>query len=68
MMGALNASNTAYLLNTEQARATGVDQEGRTLIDFFLNDQKQLNAVEKFSLLHDTGTPPLHQQYYRRMK
>ena len=52
------------LLDIDQA-APLVDSDGRALIDFFINDQQKLTAVEKFSLHHDAETPHLHEKYYR---
>ncbi|HLX61333.1 MAG TPA: DmsC/YnfH family molybdoenzyme membrane anchor subunit [Planctomycetota bacterium] len=63
-MGAMSASNLTSLLINEQS-APLVDGDGRTLIEFFLQDQQQLTAVERFSRLHDVHTPPLHEPLYR---
>ena len=42
-----------------------VDKDGLALINFFIQDQQKLTAVEKFARQHDAHTPPLHEKYYR---
>ncbi len=63
-MGALLGAQPSELFKKDQ-NAPLVDSDGRILIDFFLQDQQRLTAVDKFSRAHDVDTAPLHEKYYR---
>ena len=52
------------MLEIEQ-NAPALDSAGHTLINFFLQEQQQLTAVERFSKIHDDDAPPQHQKFYR---
>ena len=63
-MGALCVSRSDELSKNEH-NAPIVDGDGRALIDFFLKDQQELTAVDRFSRQHEAHTPSLHEKYYR---
>jgi formate dehydrogenase iron-sulfur subunit len=63
-MSVMLASESNDVMTFDQ-NAQLVDNDGLALINFFIQDQKKLTAVDKFSRLHDADTPPLHEKYYR---